>query len=109
MKEYINTYKQLIYTQIEYVDDTTEEGKEKFNNFMIELEAANYILLTSEKLAKLYSKVVIKDKGKNAKLRFMLNELRAVVSGFPCKEIHEVKFKKGCNKVIDWLFFTIKE
>lgn len=108
MREYINTYKQLIYTQIEYLDDTTDEGKEKFDNFMIELEAANYILLISEKLAKLYSKVIIKDKGKNAKLRFMLNELRIVVSGFPYKEIHEVKFKKGCNKVIDWLFFTIK-
>ena len=53
MEEYVIAYKQLIYTQIENLDESTKEGKDKFNDFMIELEACNYIILVSEDLEKL--------------------------------------------------------
>ena len=55
MEEYVIAYKQLIYTQIENLDESTKEGKDKFNDFMIELEACNYIILVSEDLEKLNS------------------------------------------------------
>ena len=59
MEEYVIAYKQLIYTQIENLDESTKEGKDKFNDFMIELEACNYIILVSEDLEKLNSNKII--------------------------------------------------
>ena len=110
MEEYVTAYKQLIYTQIENLDESTKEGKDKFNDFMIELEASNYIILVSEDLEKLNSnKIIYKDKGKNVKLRYQLNIIKNFIRHLPNKSEHEVVFKKNCQRVIQWLFFTIKE
>ena len=110
MEEYVTAYKQLIYVQIENLDESTKEGKDKFNDFMIELEACNYIILVSEDLEKLNSnKITYKDKGKNVKLRYQLNVVKNFIRHMPYKNEHEIMFRKNANKVLQWLFFTIKE
>ena len=110
MEEYIDSYKRLIYTQIEELDDSTKEGKDKFNDFIIELEACNYILMVCKDLEKLNSnKIIYKDKGKNVKLRYQLNVVKNFIRHMPYKNEHEIMFKKNANKVLQWLFFTIKE
>ena len=50
-----------------------------------------------------------KDKGKNVKLRYQLNIIKNFIRHLPNKSEHEVVFKKNCQRVIQWLFFTIKE